>query len=265
MDLLTDFLQAVLDLPASEYSHLTIVDPHLKRARAKDKLGVLDLKVHTTTRQIIDVEIQVSEHKAMRERIVFYTTKMLQEQIQAGSGYENIRRVISILITDFRLIVENGAYHNHYQFYDPKTGSCFTDLLEIDTLELPKLPAEPSLEPLENWLRFLKARTKKELAMLAKTNPVIAKAARRLTELSADEKVRLEYERREKARRDEHARMLFQTEKAHRQGLQQGEKKKALEIAKKALLRRLPIKDVADLTALPLKDIKALAAEMTAQ
>jgi predicted transposase/invertase (TIGR01784 family) len=57
IDILQNFLQAVLDLDASEYSKIAVVDPHLKREAEEDKLGVLDVKIHTTSGNVIDVEI----------------------------------------------------------------------------------------------------------------------------------------------------------------------------------------------------------------
>ena len=60
-DILGGFLQAVLDLPAEEYDHLTIVDPHLMPGRESEKLSILDVRLHTKSGNAIDVEIQVDE------------------------------------------------------------------------------------------------------------------------------------------------------------------------------------------------------------
>jgi hypothetical protein len=48
---------------------LSIVDPHLKREDGDDELGVLDVKIHTTSGKIIDVEIQVAARTPMKEQI----------------------------------------------------------------------------------------------------------------------------------------------------------------------------------------------------
>jgi predicted transposase/invertase (TIGR01784 family) len=55
--ILTDFLQAALDLPAEDYEEVTLVDPHLARESPDDKMGVLDVKVKTRSGKLIDVEI----------------------------------------------------------------------------------------------------------------------------------------------------------------------------------------------------------------
>jgi len=58
--------------------------------------------------------------------------------------------------------------------------------LEVHILELPKLSRTDDGSELWWWMRFLTVRTKEELAMIAEKNPVLEKAAARLTEVSED-------------------------------------------------------------------------------
>jgi len=58
IEILIDFLKAVLSLPDDEFEEVTIVDPHLLREYDGDKLGILDVKVKTRTKKVIDVEIK---------------------------------------------------------------------------------------------------------------------------------------------------------------------------------------------------------------
>ena len=143
LNLLQAFLQAVLDLPAEEYARLVIVDPHLKREFPEDKLGILDVKIHTTTGKVINVEIQVEPQKYIWERILFYAARLTTEQLKSGINYQEIQKAISIIIVDWNLTREDsGYYHNRFRLYDENTGCRFPDLFEINTLELPKLPLE---------------------------------------------------------------------------------------------------------------------------
>jgi len=241
VDILTAFLKSVLDLPEDEYDRLTIVDPHLKPDFNGDKSGILDIKIHTKSGKIIEAEMQISNIPQMRERIVFYAAKMITEQIGKGGKYNVIKRVISIVITDYRLIPENERYHNRYRLVDPDTGSQFTDLLEVDVLELPKLPGDDNTE-LWEWMMFLKSERKEDLSMLEKRNPQIRKAVAVLKELSQDERTRLLYEEREKARRD----MMSRLDGAIQ------------EIARNLLLLAVPIETIAKATGLSEEDIKKL-------
>ena len=44
VDILAEFLKSVLNIPDSEYSHLIIVDPHVKKESKDDKYGILDVR-----------------------------------------------------------------------------------------------------------------------------------------------------------------------------------------------------------------------------
>jgi predicted transposase/invertase (TIGR01784 family) len=249
-DVLASFLQAVLDLPESEYEEIVIVDPHLKRESAEDKLGVLDVKIRTHSGKVVEVEIQIQETPQMRERIVYYASKMIAEQIGKGDGYGAIKKVVSIIITDYELIKENGKYHNRYRLYDKESCSEFTDILEVNTLELPKLPKDGDRTELFDWLLFLKTERGEELEMLAEKNPKIKKAVGILKELSEDERTRLLCEAREKARRDEAARLAG----AREWGLAEGR----AEVAKKALKIGLPVEDIIVITGFSREEIEKL-------
>jgi predicted transposase/invertase (TIGR01784 family) len=198
---LTGFLQSTLTLPVTDYADVTLIDTHLKRGEPEDKLCILDVMVKTPTGKIIDIEVQVTEQQYMRERIVFYLSRMVAGQIGRGEPYKNIKRSICILICNHELITENRNYHNCYRLYDPRTGSEFTDLLEVHTLELPKLPPDDGSR-LWDWLKFLNAKTEEELTMLAQKNPQVGKAVAKLMVLSEDERLRLIAESRDKLHRD---------------------------------------------------------------
>lgn len=92
---------------------------------------------------------------------------MITEQISKGESYKHIKKVISIVIADYTLIKENSDYHNTYRLYDKITGSEFTDVLEINTLELSKLSQNEDKSELWNWLTFLKSKKKEEFEMIA--------------------------------------------------------------------------------------------------
>ena len=93
-----------------------------------------------------------------------------------------------------------------------------TNLAEINTLELSKLPHETDTTELWNWMRFMETNNEEELKMLATKGPELKKAVGVLMELSADERTRMLAESREKARRDEASRLR----RARREGREEG-------------------------------------------
>ena len=214
-EFLIGFLQSVLLLPDDDYEDIEILDPHLLREFDSDKLGIVDVKVKTKSGKIIHTEIQLSLPVEMKERISYYIAKLVTEQLGIGDDYSQLKRVVSIIITDNNLIV-GDRYHHRFRMYDATAGIEFSDLIEINTLELNKLTAGADGSNLYKWARFIAAETEEELEMAAEMNPQIARAVVRLRELSADEKARDLYERREKARRDENSRLRGAEQKGKR-------------------------------------------------
>ena len=198
-NLLIAMLQTFVELPDEEYE-LTFLDTHLKPEYEDDKFGILDVKVKTKSGKIINIEIQVNPVKNIGRRLSYYKSKMVVEQISKGEKYHVIQRVICICITDYTLFPETLDYLNDFIFYNPKNGLRFKDIPEeIYTLELTKVPEQNDGSAAWAWLRFLRSKEKEEFEMAAAKNPEIRAAVDTLYELSADRKVRAEYEMRHKA------------------------------------------------------------------
>jgi predicted transposase/invertase (TIGR01784 family) len=202
-DILASFLMSVLRLPFELFQSLVIIDPHFPQEFEDDKLGILDVKLRLTSGKVIDIEIQVKYLPHLEERIVFYTSKMVTEQIRSGNEYGIIKPVVTILITDFVMYKQDYNYHHHFEMYDCENNVLFSDLMGIHVLELPKLPTMDDNTELWQWLTFINSDDEEELQMLSERNPVIGKAYGIRMELSQDEKIRLLAESREKARRDQ--------------------------------------------------------------
>jgi len=242
IDFLICFLKSVLQLPEDEYDKIEIADPYLLPEYVGDKLAIIDVKLHTKSHKIIHIEIQLRVTPEMRERIVFYDAKLITEQLGSGSKYNTIQKVISIVITDEQLIPVSQRYHHRFVFYDPEADVIFSDIIEIHTLELRKLPDGDDGTELYDWAKFISAETEEELNMVAEKNPQIHKAAVKLRELSADEQARDLYERREKALRDIDSRERWARVEGRAEGKAEGraegkaeERKRLLELLDQGL------------------------------
>ena len=201
VDILSGFLTSVLDIPESEYEQLTITDPHVKKETIDDKYGVLDVKVKTKSGDIVHIEIQLKVHSNLKERTIYSQSKMITEQVLSGDNWRVIKRVISIVITDEIFMHEGDKYHNQFR-YRTTDGLEFTNLVEINTLDLKKLPLSTDNTELWHWMKFIKTGDEQEMEMLATRSPQMRKAVGILKELSADERTRLLFESHEMARRD---------------------------------------------------------------
>ena len=229
-------LKSILNLEEDDYHDIEIADPYLLPEYVGDKSAIIDVKLHTKSRKVIHIEIQLKVTEAMRERIVFYDAKLITEQIGVSEKYDKIKKVISIIITDERLIPVSPRYRHRFTFYDPDAGVEFTDLIEIHTIKLQKLPENTDGTALYDWAKFIAAETEEELDMVAQRNPQIERAAVKLRALSTDERARDMFERREKGQRD----LAMWTDEAERKGRDE----ERIEFARKMLKRNRPINEI---------------------
>jgi predicted transposase/invertase (TIGR01784 family) len=264
--ILIDLLKAFVELPQEEFE-LTFLDTSLKPEAEDDKLGILDVKVRTRTGKVIDIEIQVNPVKNIGQRLSFYKSKLIVEQIGKGDYYSVIQKVICICITNYKLFPDEIAYLNIFKFCNTKNGLCFEDIPEeIYTLELPKVPALSDGSIGWEWLQFLRARRKEEFEMAAIKNPEIRKAVDTLYRLSSDEEVQAEYERRLKAWRDRVSQnegffldgIQQGMQQGRQQGVQQGRQESLFETARKMKADSLSTDQIVKYTGLTEQQINGL-------
>ena len=262
---LTAFLQAVLSLPEEEYAEVTITDPHTTRTHPKDKLSILDVSVKTKSGKLINVEIQLAR-EGMIERVLYYLAKMLTAQMSKKMKYTDIKQVISIVITNFEMVKKGKSYHSCFKLYDSKAALELTDLIEVDILELPKLPEIADGTELWNWMRFLSAESKEDLAGIAERSPQMKKVVGRYAELTEDERARLIEHYRQKAEWDAEARESYVRnegrEEGLAEGLTQGHEEGLAEaramMAKNLLDKQMPLDEIASITGLSQEAVEAL-------
>ena len=267
---LADFLKATLDLPAEEYQNISLEDPHMPRRHKDGKLGILDLRVTTKSGGHLSVELQVAPQPSIWKRIAYYNARLQTDQIASGDGYDKINRAISILISYPVLLEESAEFHNSFRLYDKRTKITYPDSPEIHVLEVQKVQRADD-SPLANWLRFFAAETSEEFEMTAQTNPAIAEAWGVIKYLSADEETRRLADYEEMARRDEADRqkgaysqgLQEGLQEGRQEGLQEGRQKGIYEVARNALLKKMPHADIADLTGLSIDEVEKLAADIS--
>ena len=261
--IIKSFLSSILDIPREEYDNIQVADPFFKiEDNANDKLGILDVKLKLKNGKIVDIEMQLVFKENMRERVIFYISKMTTEQIEKGGKYSDIKKVVSIIIAaDHNVVKENDKCHNRFLLRNEE-GIIFTDKIEVDTLELLKLPKNIN-ETLEDWIKFLNAKSEEDMDMIAqKAETDVCKAAELVLKFNQDSEMRVLAEQRENALREYRSELQMTMEKGIKQGIEQGvEKQKGLEkieIAKNSLKRGLDVETISVITGLSPMEIEKL-------
>ncbi|GHS90443.1 transposase [Synergistales bacterium] len=258
-EIIRAFLVATLDIPGEEYEELKIIDPHLERDSPDDKLGILDVRVQLKNKKLISVEIQVRDIPFMAERVAFSTGRNLSRRIAPGQDYSQITKAVTIVITNCDIIADGTYYHHKFWLYDPEHNVGFTDIMEVHTLELKKLPEVAADNPKENelldWLRLIRSDREEEIKLLATKTPEMKMAVSRLVQLSADERTRMLYEAREMYAMDE----MVRIKGAHAKGKAEGKAEGKSETAINLLRMNIDKDTVSKATGLSLDEIQGLS------
>jgi predicted transposase/invertase (TIGR01784 family) len=272
IDITTSFLKTLLDIPEDEYDRLTVVSPILRKLFRTEKSGVVDLKLSTKSGKIIHIELQVEKRSNMRNRIVYYSSRLIGDQLRWGEDYSELHQVISIVICNHNLLEEEDSYINVYELSNEENRA-FTNLMRVIILELPKLP-ETIDRAVWPWLKFLKCTKKEEYEMLSLKYPELEKPVFCAKKMSLWDKWKdIRFHKNlwkvdermlfEQARIDGHAQGMTEglnegRKEGHIQGHKEGLNEGKLEIAGKMKKAGRPLNEITEFTGLSLEVIERL-------
>jgi predicted transposase/invertase (TIGR01784 family) len=97
-------------------------------------------------------------YRYYEKRILYYASRLHQQQLREGDDYLTLRPTISISFLDHVFFPQARDYHLRFRLWEEKHRFLFTEDLELHILELPKFtkaPAELTTE-LDSWLYFLR-------------------------------------------------------------------------------------------------------------
>lgn len=219
------FIAALLNIPPEQIQKTVLLPTILRRESENDKVGILDVRVLMENGTQLDMEMQVAYFAYWEKRVLFYLGKMYTQQLAKGDSYENLQKCIHVSILNFIHFPNDRECYRTIHLKEDKTGEVYTELFEIQVLELPKLPTDlKGGENIINWMRFFSGKERKEFEDMAKTNEYLGEAYDTLLTLSADEEKRLEYEAREKALKDYNTQMSSALKRGEQIGIERGMK-----------------------------------------
>jgi len=192
-DLLLSLLNAVLQPPRPIVS-VDVVNPEIQRDAVDDRGLVLDiLAVHGDGTRT-DVEMQSYLQPALPGRALYHWARLFRHGIGRGDDYAALRPCRVVFLLAHRQL-PGARVHSTFRALEVHDGTLLSDVLEVHTVELPKLREAPQTDPADvavlDWARFLAAETDEERRRLATHNPDIDKANEALERLSQDPNARV--------------------------------------------------------------------------
>jgi predicted transposase/invertase (TIGR01784 family) len=205
------------------------------------------------------IEMQRAEQRNFSDRAVFYTSRLINEQLPKGESHWNIelKEVYLIAILEFNLKHNTSdRYLNNVSLTNADTGEIFYNKLGYKFLELPKfVKTDAELETdLDRWFYLLKHMSHLDKVPAVLNKRVFQKIFKiaEVSNLTKEEKEM--YDSNLKSRWDYENSIAF----AEERGIEKGEHKKALDIAGELKKEGASIEFIAKITKLSTEEIEKL-------
>lgn len=136
-------LNLILDRQTDPIVDLEYKNPFHLNEYMVGKQTVMDIKVSTSSGEIINVEMQVEKLKSHANRSLLYTGQISEESLESGEDYDKIKKVAHISIVSGRMKAGSDKYHGIYRYLEVSDKVELSDLVELHYLKLNKLPGKP--------------------------------------------------------------------------------------------------------------------------
>lgn len=251
-ELLKDLLEAIL--PDIKIKKIKFVKQYtLDKDTVKNRGAVLDVLAELNDDTLVNIEMQMTDYENTIERSVFYDSGIYREGLVKNEDFKDAKRVIGIWILGYN-IFEEGPFHEIARLKRNYENRLLTDKIELHYIQLPKFKdkCKRISNKLEEWLTFIINDDVEEIKMI--DNEFVQKAEDELEYINSDEEERMRAKFREKAEWKYHADM----KSMFKHGVEQGEKKQSIKIAKKMLANNEKIEYIMEITGLTEEEINGL-------
>jgi len=275
-DLLIGFLNELL-MPENPIADITYLNNERLPERPDMRECVFDVICKDNLGNRFLVEMQYVEKTNIRERLLYYACRLINEMGQRGEDWNyELDRVYAICLMDF-IYEKDPVLRSNYLLRDIRDGRIFSDRLNVITLQVPCIQArslEECKESYENLL-FLLVTMKEGMKTIediltdieAETCSEEVKAMLRRVAQTADKaslspEDRVAYDYALKRYRDYYAGMKTAEEKGYdrgkEEGQEEGRKNTQREIAKAMKDQGMALSVIEEITKLSPEEIETL-------
>jgi predicted transposase/invertase (TIGR01784 family) len=258
-----------------QIQNVTFLSPVQDPEIAYKKQSIVNVLCSAENGTKIIVEMQVSPSKGFEKRAQYYAAKAYSRQLAQGQDengvYANLKEVIFIAISDYNIFPQKSEYLSHHVILDKITYEHDLKDFSFSFIELPKFQID-KIENLktiiEKWCYFFKyaAKTSEaDLKLIIGSDLVIEHAYEALNQFNWNETELIAYEQEIKRIMDNRAADDYIRDKRQEieargkaEGKAEGETKKAIEIAKKMLIKGKDIAEIIEFTDLSKEQIEKL-------
>mgnify|MGYP004514650479 CR=1 FL=1 len=264
-DLLENLVNATLnDFNFEEVKDLEIIDPFNLSENIELKESIIDVKAKTKDNKTVIIEFQLCGNMNFVDRIFYYISKNIVNELHEGEDYQEVQKIISINLLDFNLnFGDEGKPHRCFKLIDTEDQNISLDYIQMHLIEVQRfidILEKSTIEELKKnklltWMKFFTSKNLKDIEKeLKEANPIMTKAIEEYKRFTSDDKLMRAYAARDAFLIGQ--KMMLSRER--KEGKLEGEKNKAISIAKNLKKSGLDIKFISENTGLSIEEIEKL-------
>ena len=264
-DLLENLVNATLsDFNFEEVKDLEIIDPFNLSENIDLKESIIDVKAKTKDNKTVIIEFQLCGNKNFVDRIFYYISKNIGNELYEGEDYQEVQKIISINLLDFNLnFGDDGKPHRCFKLIDTESHNISLDYIQMHLIEVQRfidILEKSTIEELKKnklltWMKFF---TSNNLELIEKelkeANPIMTKAIEEYKRFTSDDKLMRAYAARDAFLVGQ--KMMLSRERE--EGKLEGIKENSYTIAKNLKKAGLDIKFISKNTGLTIEEINNL-------
>ena len=210
-DLLENLVNATLsDFNFEEVKDLEIIDPFNLSENIDLKESIIDVpkgtpsaKAKTKDNKTVIIEFQLCGNKNFVDRIFYYISKNIVNELYEGEDYQEVQKIISINLLDFNLdFRDEGKPHRCFKLIDTENQNISLDYIQMHLIEVQRfinILEKSTIEELKKnklltWMKFF---TSNNLELIEKelkeANPIMTKAIEEYKRFTSDDKLMRAY------------------------------------------------------------------------
>ncbi len=260
--LLKDFLQAILK---REITNIVVkTEVTLDKTVKNSKECRLDLLAEIDNKEQINVEIQNSNKYNTVSRSLYYGSTLYRNSLKEGEDYNKAKRTVVIMILDYNEF-KDGTYHEVARMKRDYNNEIITDKVEYHYIQLPKFieTVKEIKTDEEMWIAYISNQLdKEEKGELIRMKKSIEEINAIVDEVMNDKDVYDALTIRELNEYDRKAALSYAKEKGEAEGMEKGERKSKIEMAKKMLKNEESTEKIKEYTELTEDEIKEIRKEV---
>ena len=200
MHALKGLISSVLHIREKSITKIQVQNPIEPGKSIDDKTFILDLKVIINNKQIINLELQITNEHNWPDRSLGYLCRSY-DNLNSGVDYIETKPAIHISFLNFTLFEDSPKFCAKYMLLNVKNHRIFTSKFSLIVVELNSIELATKKDRkygIDKWAKLFNSKSWEDLKMAAGEDKAMQEALKELYKYNTEEQIREQCEARKR-------------------------------------------------------------------